>query len=401
MTAPALEASLKVVVDGPGSVSVEGRARYHVPAAPSRTLILDAPDYDEVTVTGPSGVAGRYDGERITINYGQMPPELPDVTFTIEYTTRPAKGVVVSERGVWTAFSTWHWLPVKKDPSWRVRAQLHVQGPQGWTTLATGDGPERPGPDIASHLPHPAYTLGFVSGQLASEVRRGPHSVWGLPPDQAQHVLELTEQAHARLKARFGDVWALPHGYVQVFVPGRAMQELAGMAFLSGKYIDTIVKDPKEDWLIVHELAHQLWGNLVTCKTWGDFWLNEAVVTWWVGHDKGLRGDEAGHQRELALWQKRTARTLTRGGDVRIHRPGVSEAEAGGSIVYNAGATLIERIAVMMGHEAFERRLAAWMRAGLTEGVSLGTSDFIESLELEGHRETEVLRMLKDAHTLQ
>ncbi|UCE59403.1 MAG: M1 family metallopeptidase [Phycisphaerales bacterium] len=29
------------------------------------------------------------------------------------------------------------------------------------------------------------------------------------------------------------------------------------------------------DWLTAHELAHSWWGNLVTCKTWSDIWLNE------------------------------------------------------------------------------------------------------------------------------
>jgi aminopeptidase N len=57
--------------------------------------------------------------------------------------------------------------------------------------------------------------------------------------------------------------------------------------------------DGDSDGLVAHELAHQWWGDLVTCKDWAELWLNESFATYfdslWTEHDEG--GDEATWQR--------------------------------------------------------------------------------------------------------
>jgi aminopeptidase N len=34
------------------------------------------------------------------------------------------------------------------------------------------------------------------------------------------------------------------------------------------------------DWVLIHEAAHQWWGDWVTCRTWDDIWLNEGFATY-------------------------------------------------------------------------------------------------------------------------
>jgi len=48
------------------------------------------------------------------------------------------------------------------------------------------------------------------------------------------------------------------------------------------------------EWLTAHELAHQWWGDAVTCRTWNHVWLNEGFATYaealWVEHEPGSTG---------------------------------------------------------------------------------------------------------------
>lgn len=47
----------------------------------------------------------------------------------------------------------------------------------------------------------------------------------------------------------------------------------------------------KSEGLVAHELAHQWWGDLLTCKDWSQAWLNEGFATYFealfIQHDLG------------------------------------------------------------------------------------------------------------------
>ena len=395
---PRIVARLELIPEAEGGVRIVGAVSFDVPARAGEVLVLDAVGFEQVRVSAPEGVAWTYDGASLTLDHGQVDVPGGRSRFDVSYEVTPGAGVIVKPDAVWTAFSTWGWLPVRSDPSWRVLAELDIQAPDEWVTIATGDGPDNPGADVASRIPHPAYTLGFFAGRVdAPSRRRGGFSVWGLSEPDADRVLDHTARAHERLRDAFGPAWPAREDYVQVFVPGRAMQELAGMAFLSGRYVSTLEEDPLEDWLVVHELAHQRWGNMVTCRSWGDFWINEAVVTWWVARDKARRGDAAGFEREVRLWRRRLDKKLERGGDARIWRPGVGVDHAGGSVVYHGGALVVEQLARHLGPEVLEARLGVWMLDAVKAGRSVDTLELIASLELEPEFERAILCQLEDA----
>ena len=52
------------------------------------------------------------------------------------------------------------------------------------------------------------------------------------------------------------------------------------------------IRNRRFDYILVHEFAHEWWGNSVTARSWGDFWLHEGFATYaealWVEHRYGL-----------------------------------------------------------------------------------------------------------------
>ena len=119
----------------------------------------------------------------------------------------------------------------------------------------------------------------------------------------SQRGREADARAHARAHAarcsscsrqQFGVPYPYPR-YAQVFV---ADFIFGGMENTSATTLtDTVLLDERAaldydvDALVAHELAHQWFGDLVTCRDWGEGWLNEGFATYceyiWREHHEG------------------------------------------------------------------------------------------------------------------
>lgn len=127
------------------------------------------------------------------------------------------------------------------------------------------------------------------------------------------------------------------------------------------------------EWVTVHELSHQWWGDMVTCKTWNDIWLNEGFATYsealWFEHRPGSPGEPWLH---AVMSVRRPAETAY--GTVYCYDASDPARILDMNLSYYKAAWVLHMLRHRIGDDAFFDVLAAWRAA--YGGGSGTTEDF-------------------------
>ena len=105
-------------------------------------------------------------------------------------------------------------------------------------------------------------------------------------------------------------------------------------------------------YMVVHEVAHEWWGNAVTALDWGDFWLHEGFATYsealWMEH---RFGEEPMHQYMAGM-------SFHIDSTVSVYQPRHKNArEAYHLNIYWKGAWVLHMLRYVMGDQAFFKTL--------------------------------------------
>lgn len=130
---------------------------------------------------------------------------------------------------------------------------------------------------------------------------------------------------------------------------------------------------------IAHELAHQWLGDLVTCATWKDIWLNEGGATWsealWAEYNGGYDSylDEIAYNRMIFRWS---------GGKSLPAILEVDPEDAFGQysvLVYQKASWVYHMLREAIGKEEFAAAIREYMNKFAYQAVE--TSDFFGFLK--------------------
>ena len=133
-----------------------------------------------------------------------------------------------------------------------------------------------------------------------------------------------------------------------------------------------------QDDLISHELTHQWFGDYVTCKDWGNIWLNEGFATF--GETVWTENHFPKEQSEYQRWTdaRHWFASTNLFGKPIVRYDFADSSEFDGN-AYTKGGWVLYMLRHQLGEDAFNRALKHYLE--VNHGKNVVTADFVKSVE--------------------
>ena len=371
---------LTLLTSDSNEIQAEATVTLRIVTPGTREAILDltslTPDGKGMTVTSVTS-----DGRAVPIEHRDNRLHLPvpagatagqDVSFTIAYHGAPGNGLRILNNihGDRTAFSeNWYnrarqWLPMIDHPADKATGELIVTTKADYQVVSNGvivEQVDLPGGLRRTHWKQDVpisswlYSLGvarFIVRQGGS-VRGVPLSYWAFPQDADKGLTALEKDARGSFEF-FSDRIG-PYAYAKL-----AHVEAAGMGG-GTEHVSNIFYGEKSvtagNAPVVHETAHQWFGDAVTESDWNDVWLSEGFATYFTllyteyarGRDAFVDGVRSSRNNVLRLEQSLP--------NTPVVHANLDEAATSPNnrLVYEKGAWTLHMLRDLIGTEPFWR----------------------------------------------
>ncbi|WP_416519817.1 M1 family metallopeptidase [Streptomyces achromogenes] len=334
-------------------------------------------DGDEVTVT-PRRVLPKGRDFTVSVTYGGVPEALGGpIVFGSDYGwMKTPDGVFVACEP--NAASTW--FPSSDHPADKATYDIRIKAPKGLTAVSNGRlvSTYDKGGSTYTHWreskPMATYLATATIGKFDVRTGRTPG---GIPVYVAiDPVLKGASSVDV-----YGVTSAVTDYWSQVFGPypfeetGAIVDDMPEAGFSLEVQSKPAYSAVRSETTIVHELAHQWFGDSVSVAHWNDIWLNEGFATYaqwlWAEH----QGTRTAHDSFRAGYDSRPADS-----SFWQVEPGAPERDSMfASAVYQRGAMTLQMLRERIGDPAFFRLLPTWTT--LHRYGNASTADFIRLAE--------------------
>ncbi len=330
---------------------------------------------------------------------------------TIRYEGKPAKGMYFilpdkdypdRPKQIWTqgeSEDTRYYLPTYDYPNDRLTTETILTVPASWITVSNGKlmSVSDTGKGLKTwywkeSVPSSTYLITVVAGEFeeVKDTWRGIPVNYYAPKGRGDRLRISYGRTPAMMELfskKFGVDYAWEK-YAQVMVDDFVAGGMENSSATTNT--STSLVHPKlaheyftgEDPLISHELGHQWFGDLVTCKDWGDIWLNEGFATFvealWTEAHYGK--DQADYERWNNAREWFESNNLWNKPIVRHDFDDSSEFDGN---AYGKGGWVLYMLRHQIGEDAFYRGLKHYLE--VNRGKNVVTADLAKAIEESTH----------------
>jgi aminopeptidase N len=311
----------------------------------------------------------------------------------IEFHGTPKYGIrfFPDRQQVYTVYSTSQWMVCVDDPADKATLTLKLVLPANLTPIANGklvSQRELPNNQRVSEwqqrTPIPTYIFGFAAGpfQVVKEKHGNvefQYFATNYNQNEVRRIFRDTPDMLDFFEARAGVKYA-DRTYTQVLAAGGVEQEMSSFTALKESYGKQVLENEQDVWLGAHEFAHQWWGNMVTCRNWNHFWLNEGIATFIAAAYLEHRYGRAVYLREIETYRTNYEKVKAMGKDKSLVFPDwLHPTREDRTLVYDKGAYVLHLLREEMGERAFWNGLRLFTQRHF--GKSVVTDDFVAAME--------------------
>ena len=311
----------------------------------------------------------------------------------VTYHGAPKRGVrfFPEKSQVYSVFSTSQWTICVDGPDDKATLSLTLILPSNLTPLSNGRlvstrklANQKAASVWKQDSPIPTYIFGFAAGpyRIVKEKKQDvefQYLVTSFSDDETRRIFRDTPDMLEFYEDCSGVKYA-DKTYAQVLATGGVEQEMSSFTALNETYGQGVLKNEQDQWLGAHEFAHQWWGNMVTCRDWNHFWLNEGIATFMAAAYLEHRFGRDVYMREIESYRANYEKVRAAGKDKSLVFPDwLHPTREDRTIVYDKGAYVMHLLRLEMGESAFWQGLRNYTRRYF--GKSVVTSDFESEMQ--------------------
>jgi aminopeptidase N len=371
------------------TVTGQATLQFQPVAKPVREVKLDAVGLNVASVSCSESIqAYQVTEDKIIITFAKPVPPDRQVSATIVYSAEPTEGLYFRtpemgyKPGDTHLFSQGeeiearHWFPCFDSPNEKFTSEVTCRVPEGMTVISNGRLLSRE-KDAATGLlvfhwsqekPHANYLITLAAGffdKLEDKAGKVPLAFYTPPSEsrEAANSFRCTSDIMAFYEKEIGVPYPWPK-YDQVcvndFVAGGMENTSATTLTDTTLFTEATENIRKSESLVAHELAHQWFGDFVTCKDWSHIWLNEGFATFYESLYNAHK-----HGRDAMLYERyQSGRQITgMAGDTNsiVRRTYDNPREMFGYLAYPKGAWVLHMLRAQLGEDLYRRCIKTYL----------------------------------------